>query len=529
MKLNRTAVFAAIPLLCTSHAFALEIDTRNDDLKIQWDNSVKYSNAFRLKSPSPTLTGDLNQDDGDRNFSKKGLVSNRIDLLSELDVVYKSNIGFRASAAAWYDTVYNRDTHNDSPRTSNATSVPASEFTAATRKQHGRQAELLDAFVFAKGEMDGVRWGARAGKHTLVWGETLFMGANGIAGGQAPVDVVKLLSVPNSQFKEILRPVEQVSGTLQITPDVLFGAYYQNKWQRTRLPGVGSYLSTEDLFDVGGERFFFPPPFGPLTRGPDLKPANSGQYGLQLRFRLPGGQTDYGLYAIRFHEKTPNLYLNLPLRTYSIAFQEGVTSYGLSASRTFGDVNLASEVSVRRNASLANSGAVNFTGAAPTQDHPLYPVGNTAHANVSAIWTVPTTPLFKEATLLAELGWNRRLSVGNAGTMAALSTRDAWGMRMVFTPTYRQVFSGMDLNVPIGLGYNPKGTSQAVTAFNGGMNKAGDFSIGLSGNYLNTWTLGLNYTHYFGTAGTTLEAAELSFKQDKRDRDFISFSVQTTF
>ena len=520
-------MMAALPLLCAGKAFALDVETGNNDLKIRWDNSVKYSNAFRLKSPSAALTSDPNQDDGDRNFSRKGLVSNRLDLLSDLDRVFKNDFGLRMSGAAWYDTVYNRDTHNDSPATYNADSVPASEFTDATRKQHGRKAELLDAFVFAKGEINDARWGLRVGKHTLVWGETLFFGANGIAGTQAPVDVVKLLSVPNSQFKEILRPVGQVSGTLQLTPDVLVGAYYQYRWERTRLPGVGSYFSTEDLFDAGGERFFLGGPV--LARGPDLTPSNSGQGGVQLRFRLPGGQTDYGLYAIRFHEKTPNLYLNIPLGTYSIAFQQGVTAYGVSASRTFGDVNLAGEASIRRNASLVNSGTVNFTGAAPSQDNPLYPVGNTAHLNVSTIWTLPATPLFKEASLLGEVGWNRRLSVTNGGTLADASTRDAWGLRMMFTPTYRQVFAGMDLDVPIGLGYNPKGASQAVSAFNGGMNRAGDLSVGVSGNYLNTWKWGLNLTHYFGAAGTTLEAGQLSFKQDKQDRDFVSLTVQTTF
>ena len=161
--------------------------------------------------------------------------------------------------------------------------------------------------------------------------------------------------------------------------------------------------------------------------------------------------------------------------------------------------------------------------------NPLYPVGNTAHLNVSTIWTLPATPLFKEASLLGEVGWNRRLSVTNGGTLADASTRDAWGLRMMFTPTYRQVFAGMDLDVPIGLGYNPKGTSQAVSAFNGGMNRAGDLSVGVSGNYLNTWKWGLNLTHYFGAAGTTLEAGQLSFKQDKQDRDFVSLTVQTTF
>jgi len=520
------AMAATLSLLCAANALALDLDTGNDDLKIRWDNSLKYSGAFRLREPNATLARDPNQGDGDSNFSKKGMVSNRLDLLTDFDLVYKGDYGFRVSGAAWYDTIYNRSTHNNAPAALyNPISVPASEFAAATRKQHGRKAELLDAFVFAKGDIDGVRWGVRAGRHTLVWGETVFFGANGIAGGQVPVDVVKLLSVPNSQFKEILRPTGQVSGTLQLSKDVQIGAYYQYDWERTRLPAVGSYFSTQDLFSDGGERFFLGGPI--LRRGPDVTPGDSGQGGLQVRFRLPEGQTDFGLYAIRYHEKTPNLYLNIPIGTYAIAFQRGVIAYGASASRTFGDVNLASEISVRRHASLVNDGTVNFTGAPPSGERPMYPVGNTAHVNVSAIWTVPDTPLFREATLLAEVGWNRVLGVSNGGTPAQNSTRDAWGTRMVFTPVYRQVFPGMDLNVPVGLGYTPKGTSRAVPAF--GVNKGGDFSIGLTGNYLNTWNLGLNFTHYFGSTGTTLEAGHISYKQDKRDRDFVAISVQTTF
>lgn len=521
-----TTLAATLAMLFGASAYALDFDTGNDDLKIRWDNSVKYSNAFRLNAPMTALARDPNQGDGDSNFSKEDMVSNRLDLLSDLDVVYKGDFGFRVSGAGWYDTVYNSSTRNNAPAgLYNASSVPASEFTAATQVQHGRKSELLDAFVFAKGDIDGARWSVRAGRHTLVWGETVFFGANGIAGGQVPVDVVKVLSVPNSQFKEILRPTGQVSGTLQLTPNVQVGAYYQYEWERTRLPGVGSYFSTQDLFHEGGERFFLGGPI--LRRGPDVKPDDSGQGGVQMRFRLPEGQTDYGLYAIRYHEKTPNLYLNVPMGTYSVAFQRGVTAYGASASRTFGDMNLATEVSLRSNASLVNDGSVNATGKPPSQDNPLYPVGETGHVNVSGIWTVPRTAMFREATLLAEVAWNRRLSVTNGGTLAANSTRDAWSTRMVFTPTYRQVIPGLDLNVPIGLGYTPKGRSQAVAAF--GVNEGGDFSIGLSGNYLNKWNLGLNYTHYFGTPGTTLEAGKVSFKQSQADRDFLSLSVQTTF
>ena len=101
-----TAIMLALAgLSAVADVKAVEISTDNTDLSIRWDNTFKYSAGFRVKNRSDTLVADPNQDDGDRNF-KWGLVSNRLDLLSEFDLTYKNNLGFRASGAGWYDTVY---------------------------------------------------------------------------------------------------------------------------------------------------------------------------------------------------------------------------------------------------------------------------------------------------------------------------------------------------------------------------------------------------------------------------------------
>ena len=129
----RTAIAAAVLTHCAilPQAWALEIATGNPDVKLRWDNTIKYSAAWRLKDPSDMLVNNppasINQDDGDRNFGK-GLLSNRLDLLSELDASYKS-FGIRLSGAGWYDDVYNKSTDNNSPFTSNAVSVPNDRFT----------------------------------------------------------------------------------------------------------------------------------------------------------------------------------------------------------------------------------------------------------------------------------------------------------------------------------------------------------------------------------------------------------------
>ena len=81
-------------------ARAMPIDTGNGDLAVNFDNTFKYSAAWRVKSADPALTGNANADDGDRNFGK-GLISNRVDWLSEVDaamMIWPSSLGESANA-----------------------------------------------------------------------------------------------------------------------------------------------------------------------------------------------------------------------------------------------------------------------------------------------------------------------------------------------------------------------------------------------------------------------------------------------
>ena len=141
-------ISAAALLAVSGQAGAYQFTTDNPDLSVRWDNTIQYSNAFRLDSPSSLLTSNPNTDDGDRNFHR-GLISNRLDLLSEFDISYK-DFGARVSAEAWYDTVYNHSNANNSPRTANAVSVPYNQFTSATRVIDGRNIQLLDAFEIGR-------------------------------------------------------------------------------------------------------------------------------------------------------------------------------------------------------------------------------------------------------------------------------------------------------------------------------------------------------------------------------------------
>lgn len=552
-SLART-LFLSAGIAVTVHCgpvMAMEINTGNPDLTLRWDNTLKYSTAFRMRDQSSALINDdasrnranINLDDGDRNFDK-GLVSNRLDLFSELDISYKHRYGARISGAAWYDTVYNRSNDHDSPERANHTSKAYNKFTDDTRDLHGRKAEILDAFVYANTYLAGLPTTVRLGKHSLLYGETLFFGSNGIANAQSPIDVVKALSVPNSQFKEIILPVNQISGQIQLSENLALGAYYQLEFRESRIPGAGSYFSNVDVMDKGGENFLFAPGVG-AGRISDKKARDSGQFGLQLRWRPESMDTEFGIYAVRYHDKLSQQYLrpvglpppmgagdSFPLN-YQLVYPEDIKSYGISFSTAYGDVNVSGEASVRRDTPLVSAPEVDpsIDGSAGIGSSALYAVGNSAHANLSMVYLMKPGKLWEGGSFLGEIAWNRRTSVTkNPGALDPNSSRDAYGLRFIFEPQWFQVLPHLDLSAPIGLGYNPHGNSSVVQQFNGGAKEGGDISIGLKGFYQQKWHIGMNYTHYFGSEGPALGAdGDFTFKQSFADRDFVSLSVRTTF
>ncbi len=526
----------AVSLASSVPAMAAQIDLGDSEWQLRWDNTLKYSQAWRLNRADDRLTnaptaGGLFpsiQSQGDKNFSR-GLVSNRLDILSEMDLSHR-NYGLRLSGAAWYDRVYNEDTD----------SSEQPHFLPKTRDLHGRDAELLDAFVYLRGELGDTSQGVlRLGRHSLVYGESLFYGGNGIGAAQGPTDVVKLLSVPGTQFKEILRPVNQISGQLQINPQLSVGAYYQFEWERSNLPGAGSYLS--DLDGIGdGSGALTDVTGGRTLHASDIEAKNSGQGGVQLRFKPEGTELELGLYAAQYHDKAPSGlygYVNATgaspvLSSYRQVFAEDIKTVGASFSTAYGDFNFAGEASLRWNAPLVSNLQVIAPGqVADNEDDARYAKGRTAHVNLSTIYLLSPSALWDGGSILAELAWNRTLSVtDNRAALDSNTTRDATALRVLAEPAYFQIADGLDLSVPIGVGVVLDGRSSAVSKSGFGNSHAGDWSVGLKATYLQRWEMGLNYVNFFGAPEAGLrEDGNFSYAQSLADRDFVSLYVKTTF
>src|SRR6185503_4625709 len=127
---GRTAVALAAALLAAG-AHAVGIDLGESDWSVRFDNTVKGALMYRTQSADPALVDSfrllvpgvpasafpqaLNFNAGDDNFRRRGLVSKRVDLLTEFDAVYRKDYGLRFSAAAWYDVAYRGTTDAADP------------------------------------------------------------------------------------------------------------------------------------------------------------------------------------------------------------------------------------------------------------------------------------------------------------------------------------------------------------------------------------------------------------------------------
>lgn len=563
--------FPPLGLCPAAPAGAFELTSADSDWSVRWDQTVRLSGKYRTTAADPALkdsfrqvpTGApppapasfsfpqaLNLNAGDQNFQRPGWVSARADWLTELDAVWRRDYGLRLSAAAWYDERLHRRTQADNDPTIGQS--PYDEFPARTRRQAGGKAEWLDGFVFGSWTLgDSFRLSARAGRHALQWGESLFFGDNGIARAQGPVDIDKLLASPNAQFKEIIRPVPQLSAQLQLSPRLSVGAYLQFRWEPDRLAPAGSYFSTSNIPWGSQQPEFVNIPAGSpiagryvLTPGADQHPADSGQFGLQAKTRI--GQTDVGVYFARFHDKAGQLYGNLdPTATPSpqgtlpgrwfYQFPGGVKTFGVSASHSFGDFNLAAEASVREGMPLWSANML-YPGALGAPQ-PRAARGKTAHLNLSTLAAFGPSFVAREATLLMEVAWNRVLSKDDPDhTLDEGRTRDALALQALFAPMYRQAWPGLDLSVPLGVRYVLDGNS-AVTGASWGAERTGQLNAGVEATYLGVWQIGLTYTHYLGEAVPLVDYSPLlrgghaifGLGNPLADRNYIALSLRRTF
>lgn len=315
---------------------AFEFDTGNPDLKLRWDNTVKYNLTMRAQEQDKSVLRDgvpLAQlaDDADLGWKQGDIVSNRFDVLSEMDLVWKNSFGVRVSGAAWYDQAYSGDSkhpgynkylldNGNYADTWGSVTVAPGEFTDDAKELSYRGAELLDAFVFASFNV-GDEMGAtiRAGRHTIYWGNSLLLtgAVHGIAGSMTTLDAQKGFSVPGSEAKELFLPTNKISGTLQISQNLSLVGYYSLEFQKYRLPPLATYQNRAEGLSADNDQFvtLIPGEIDPATlelisprsgfsKFSDDEPG-SGEWGTGINYYLEDSGWDLGLYYLNYNDKLP--------------------------------------------------------------------------------------------------------------------------------------------------------------------------------------------------------------------------------
>ncbi len=588
IRLMALAVAAALGPMGAAHA--VEFNTGNPDLAIRWDNTVRYNLGQRMSSQEQAILNSPNYDDGDRNFGNHAIVTNRVDVLSEFDFVYKKNYGFRISADGWYDHAYG-SLDNTHVASSNhlVNGQPALGLPRYTKRYfEGPSGQLLDAFAFANFDVGGVNVNTKAGRFDVYWGEALLNPIHSLSYGQSPLDIGKLLTVPGATLKELFRPRSQLSAQIQATPTLSLEGQYYLGWEQVYYPESGSYMGPNDAVLQGGQSLYINPTQRVL-RGHDITPKGQGDWGVSAHWSPDALNATIGLYyrntsdiqpqvivapavapnvpaaacnALGFHPLGPTLcYVNPAMASvpqilqgnvgqYMASYADGIHIYGLSFAKQILGISMSAEVNYRQNMPLASipvqllpaplagkvTGAIS---ALPTQGNTAGARGDTWHAVADFAGVVPKTPVFDTASYVVEFVWSRWDKVTqnpNAflGTSPGYTgidkpTRNFFGTQLSFTPTWFQVRPGVDLLMPMTYSMGLSGNS-AVTF--GGNKGNGNYSIGLGMDVRQRFRFDLKYIGYLGRIATSpanVVTSSAGLASLLRDRNYIDFTFQTTF
>lgn len=537
-------VVAMVLVVATAGASAAQIDVGNPDIRLRWDNTVRYNLGVRVDHQNNAIMNNPNYDESDGKFDRGDIVTNRLDWLTEVDVAYKWFYGARVSAAGWYDDAYkNHDVKSNLPGYS--TSYYGDRYSSeVSRYVNGPSGEILDAFVWANFDVADTPINVKIGRHTEYWGEGLLFGAHSISYSQAPLDAVKASTSPGIETKEVFLPVGQVSAKAQLTNNFYVAGQYYYEWDYTRFPFGGTYFGAADPFFEGPDRLPAAPGFN-LHHADSKYGRDDKNWGLMGMYTIPSTGARIGAYYRVFDDYQPWLspQINMSTGEYRLVYPRGVKLYGLSYGGNIGSASVGAEVSYREN------GALNATGVSTIDDQG--PRGNTIHAILNAVYGVPRYWLADSSTLVAELAYSHLDKVtkhkelfkgegyncsdvrtgGKGGESDGCSTRDYYAIAVNYTPQYLSILPSWDMEVPLTLQYGLSGNAASA---GGGSEGALAWSVGAEMTYRQTQHFTLRYADTMAQEKNTQNAYGDTMVNGNgavggTDRGWVSFTYKTSF
>ncbi|PLW70091.1 DUF1302 domain-containing protein [Pseudohalioglobus lutimaris] len=503
------------------------------------DTTLSAGAQWRTESIDKDMAfdeGGLNFNDGNNNFGP-GLVSNNMKALLEFSGEYK-DFSFFLRGDALYDWVYNENKRDlsDAAYASYNNGIPAGgnllpgELPRDTIVENGRRTRLLDAFAtynFDVGDQSGA---VRFGRQVIAWGGSRFY--SGVNALQNPIDAVAA-QTPGVEVKEIFLPTSAINLKWDFTGTISAEAYYKLNWERSTLPGVGSFLSTSDTTGAGAERVLL----GPLGAAPivsRLTPEDDDQWGFAARYSSYSGYT-FELAYTTSHSNIPGAQIKLDLGGGDSFFREVYTedidvwaasfSGNLSEAEVYIDLAYSDNMPfVDVSSQFTDDGY--FTRSDVTRGHYWQASVGFSDVYTALPWLSPSIAVLAEAHVQGNnLGESDLIpppaGITPPGERNLKVTDSAWGYQAVVTLRYFSVIQGMDMNVIGTFRHDVEGYGNAIGLNNGLKEDLMTASIGATAYYLTNWQFDAKYAWYFGND----DAAD----QTLDDRDNISIGVKYRF
>ena len=578
-KLLAFSVIAAV----STQANAFEFDT-SQDWQIRWDNTFRGNIISRVASQdkdvydpccargtdgtiNPVAAGLADDNTFSVDRSDGGLVSTRIDLRSEMDVVWKETLGFRVSGKGWYDPAYDDSDHPENGPTKGrvsaystwgSLSVHPGEYTDDAEDLHYLGGELLDAFVFANFDVGDVSANVRAGRHTIYWGQSFLpTGAlHGFAGSMAALDFASALSVPGTEAKELFIPNGKVSTVVQLTDNLTLNGYYAFEFEPLRWAEGGTYFSlTENSTENSEFLTLIPGTSGEWNDGigarvgykaMDYKSSDSGDWGINLQYYIEAWDLETSFIYMNATDRTTSaLYTTsgdttadedaqaretnaVLLGHYGWVYKEDIDVFGISLSKQMFDISWGADFVYRKNNALylelGPSLFPSLSGPVDTDGNFPGATGDTMHTVLNGlIFLNGDWGLWEGGRAIVEASFSNLDSFGDNEERAHIGIHeDRWTSHIaaVFSPKWFQVFPGWDLSLPMSVSYAIDGEQTPNTA--GGNEEVGNASIGVNFLVNEAWDLSAKYNVFYGPQGNGPGAWI-------KDRDNIALTVKRTF
>lgn len=502
---------AVVALVAACGAHAGETITLENGVNIDWRLTTNYTLSKRVKSADPLLANSAASNDGNNNFSKNALTANRVSALFE-SKVSRGETGFVLSGSTFYDDVYHST--NDNPGLLVSKPAPVNEFTAEAKRFHGGYSRFLDAYAYTSfGIGESSRATVRLGRQAVNWGEANFF--PNIAQAQGPFDGTKT-GVPGTETKDVILPEDQLVASIEVTPRWTLLGQVQFGFHETIAPAPGSFLSTSDGVGPGGTciGIYIGPVCGGFSRGADIRPDDTGQWGIGTRYRVTD-ETEVGLYYLNYNDRTPMVVLQpapptFRTGTYQVKYFDDVKLVGTTVStKVLNNTSGYMELTHRDGVPVLVGALATPTRAKATQ------------LNLGTFTNFGRTPFSDTTVLLGEISTVKYSGYSGPESGLTFKTDSGTAISGTLALGYPGIVEGWDLSIP--LSYSQQLSGRTLL---GGVGGEGDkrYSIGASFTRGGNLSIGVTYLGYAG--GASLDATE---NRPLADRDQLSLNVKYSF